>query len=371
MPISISPPQPVQYLLPPDSDSDREDEKVILDEDGDFVRMSSAPRKRSKTISIVTPGETVTSDPQWMRGHGTYLLRSKDSTAAAAAAGYGSDTEMDDGADATATINKLLSVKPLHARYAPEIGDLVVGRITEVQSKRWRVDINSTLAAHLLLSSINLPGGILRKRTSTDELQIRSFFSEGDLLVAEVQSLFQDGAASLHTRSLKYGKLRNGHFLKVRGGGIVRGKSHIVTLEAANGAGEVDVILGVNGYVWVSKKVTLQAPPGGESITRLEEEASEAIYSNVNEDIAPVTRREIARIGNCVRAMVRWNVRVDEEVLNAVYLSALELEEVGLGEEGSGGSGAECLEGEAGRRVVEAGMERIREANSRAGGMVE
>ena len=323
-----------------------------------------------------------------MRGHGTYLLRSKDSTAD----GNDSDAEMDDGADTAAVgggggggggsivatvagtvqkVNKLLSVKPLRARYAPEIGDLVVGRIMEVQSKRWKVDINSTLTAHLLLSSINLPGGILRKRTSTDELQIRSFFSEGDLLVAEVQSLFQDGAASLHTRSLKYGKLRNGYFLKVKAGGIVRGKSHIVTLEAANGAGEVDVILGVNGYVWVSKKVTLQAPPGGESITRLEEEASEAIYSNVNEDIAPVTRREIARVGNCVRAMVRWNVRVDEEVLNAVYLSALELEEMGLEGEGSCGSGAECLEGEVGRRVVEAGIDRVREASFRAGGMVE
>jgi len=383
MPISILPPQPAQYLLPPDSASDYGDEKVTLDEDGDFVRMASS-QKRSKAISIVTPGEIVTSDPQWMRGHGTYLLRNEDCG--------GSDVEMEDGADTIAVgggsggggssivatvagtvqkVNKLLSVKPLRARYAPEIGDLVVGRITEVQSRRWRVDVNSTLAAHLLLSSINLPGGILRKRTSTDELQIRSFFSEGDLLVAEVQSLFQDGAASLHTRSLKYGKLRNGYFLKVKAGGIVRGKSHIVTLEAANGAGEVDVILGVNGYVWVSKKVTLQAPPGGESITRLEEEASEAIYSNVNEDIAPITRREIARIGNCVRAMVRWNVRVDEEVLNAVYLSALEFDEMGFEGEGSGGGGAECLEGEVGRRVVEAGMERVREANLRAGGMIE
>jgi len=386
MPISILPPQPAQYLLPSDSNLDHDDEKVTLDEDGDFVRMASS-QKRSKAISIVTPGEIVTSDPQWMRGHGTYLLQSKDS----AAAGGDSDVEMDEGADTIAVggssggggsivatvagtvqkVNKLLSVKPLRARYAPEIGDLVVGRITEVQSKRWRVDINSTLAAHLLLSSINLPGGILRKRTSTDELQIRSFFSEGDLLVAEVQSLFQDGAASLHTRSLKYGKLRNGYFLKVKAGGIVRGKSHIVMLEAANGAGEVDVILGVNGYVWVSKKVTLQAPPGGESITRLEEEASEAIYSNVNEDIAPATRREIARIGNCVRAMVRWNVRVDEEVLNAVYLSALEFEEMGFEGEGSSGSGAESLEGEVGRRIVEVGMERVREANLRTGGMVE
>lgn len=37
---------------------------------------------------------------------------------------------------------------------------------------------------------------------------MRTFFEEGDLLVAEVQAFFSDGAMSLHTRSLKYGKVR-------------------------------------------------------------------------------------------------------------------------------------------------------------------
>ena len=37
---------------------------------------------------------------------------------------------------------------------------------------------------------------------------MRQFFEEGDLLVAEVQAFFADGAMSLHTRSLTYGKVR-------------------------------------------------------------------------------------------------------------------------------------------------------------------
>lgn len=37
---------------------------------------------------------------------------------------------------------------------------------------------------------------------------MRTFFQEGDLLVAEVQAFFADGDMSLHTRSLKYGKVR-------------------------------------------------------------------------------------------------------------------------------------------------------------------
>ena len=59
-----------------------------------------------------------------------------------------------------------------------------------------------------MLSSVNLPGGIQRRKLESDELQMRTFFEEGDLLVAEVQALFADGSMSLHTRSLKYGKVR-------------------------------------------------------------------------------------------------------------------------------------------------------------------
>lgn len=36
---------------------------------------------------------------------------------------------------------------------------------------------------------------------------MRDFFSEGDMVVAEVQAFFADGGVSLHTRSLKYGKV--------------------------------------------------------------------------------------------------------------------------------------------------------------------
>ena len=60
----------------------------------------------------------------------------------------------------------------------------------------------------LLLAAVNLPGGELRRRSERDELQMRQLLGEGDLVSAEVQAFFQDGALSLHTRSLKYGKVK-------------------------------------------------------------------------------------------------------------------------------------------------------------------
>lgn len=48
---------------------------------------------------------------------------------------------------------------------------------------------------------------VQRRRTAEDELNMRSLYSEGDLISAEVQAFFADGAVALHTRSLKYGKV--------------------------------------------------------------------------------------------------------------------------------------------------------------------
>lgn len=294
--------------------------------------------------------------------------------------------------------NKLLSVHPLRARYTPEIGDLVVGRIVEVQSKRWKVDIAAPLLAQLPLSAINLPGGILRRRTSADELQIRTFFSEGDLVVAEVQSVHQDGSASLHTRSLKYGKLRNGVFLAVTGtggsgassssvkggvgsgsgsgsgssapagssgsGGVVRSRRQVWTMETAGGGGSVDIILGVNGYIWISKHAdgaeAASSTSESVSITRMEEMVSSSIYSSQNDDIPAQTRREIARLAQCIQVLVQGGVRVDEETVEGSYAASLQVDlEVGDDdEEEIRQEGREYLEGAKARRILELVMQR-------------
>jgi len=213
------------------------------------------------------------------------------------------------------------------------------------------VDVAAPLLASLPLSSINLPGGILRRRTAVDELNIRTFFTEGDLVVAEVQSIYGDGSASLHTRSLKYGKLRNGYFMAVSGtgggGGVVRSRRQIWTLRTANGGGDVDVVLGVNGYIWIAKHVEPAVQGKDVSITRLEESVSSSIYSSQNDEIDGPTRREIARLTGCIKALTEAATRVDEELVMKAYEAAVELEFVGM-------EGGAYLGGANGKKVVEA-----------------
>ena len=95
------------------------------------------------------------------RGHGTYV---QDQEVIASVVGT------------VHRVNKLITVRPVYTRYPvtplscdisptsdrynPEVGDLVVGRITDVQPRRWKVDVNSRQDAILMLSSVNLPGGV-------------------------------------------------------------------------------------------------------------------------------------------------------------------------------------------------------------------
>ncbi|KAL8990019.1 MAG: hypothetical protein Q9169_008227 [Polycauliona sp. 2 TL-2023] len=101
---------------------------ISIDSDGEHDAIRST--NRNKHTTVITPGEVVTDDPQWMRGHGT--AASPNSTAILATV-----------AGTLLRTNKLLSIQPLRARYTPEIGDLVVGRIVSVETKRWKVDASS------------------------------------------------------------------------------------------------------------------------------------------------------------------------------------------------------------------------------------
>ncbi|KAK9253983.1 hypothetical protein V1507DRAFT_456887 [Lipomyces tetrasporus] len=292
----------------PEQESDDDDERIFsLDHtetgDGD-ARVTGVVKSRH----IVTPGELVTAESMWMRGHGTYSVGVKSYSSVA-----GTITR----------VNKLLSVAPLRGRYDPKIGDHVIGRIIDVGTRSWHVDIGAKQAAVLMLGSVNLPGGVQRRKSESDELQMRAFLKEGDLLNAEVQAVFTDGAASLHTRSLNYGKLRNGYFFTIPSSLVVRSKYHTFDLP-----GGVDLVLGVNGYIWL-RKHTQQLGEQGVSITRLAEEAGWEIYSDENEYISPSIRENIGRYANAIKALQYCEVGVNEARVIAAYEASKEYKSPG------------------------------------------
>lgn len=243
---------------------------------------------------LFTPGEVITSQQGFMRGHGTYM---EDEDIKSSVAGV------------MVQVNKLITVKPLKGRYVGEIGDVIVARVTDVQQKRWKVDTNSRLDSILLLSSVNLPGGELRRRGVEDEQQMRKYLQEGDLISAEVQNVHSDGGLSLHTRSLKYGKLGQGILVKVFPSLIKRRKTHFHNLPCG-----ASIILGNNGFIWISP------------IVNTEGEESGGFTPNLDEAISKQDREVISRLRNCILALAHCKMLLYDTSILYAYEESLKYE---------------------------------------------
>ncbi|KAL6968380.1 exosome non-catalytic core subunit rrp4 [Sarracenia purpurea var. burkii] len=208
-------------------------------------------------------------------------------------------------------VNKLVYVRALRARYKPETGDIIVGRVIEVAPKRWRLEINFSQDAVLMLSSMNLPDGIQRRRTAVDELNMRSIFEENDVVCAEVRGFQHDGSLHLQARSQKYGKLERGQLLTVPPYLVKRRKQHFHHIEQY----KVDLILGCNGFVWVGEHIEPKdemmedqvSKPNGGYQTSLEEQ--EQTYTPLE------ARQNICRIANAVRVLSTLGFSINVEVI--------------------------------------------------------
>ncbi|XP_062361537.1 exosome complex component RRP4 isoform X3 [Cinclus cinclus] len=216
--------------------------------------------RRGGEKHLVAPGDTITTDTGYMRGHGTYV---EDDKLIASVAGV------------VERVNKLVCVRALKARYNGEIGDIVVGRITE------------------------------RRKSAEDELAMRDYLQEGDLISAEVQSIFSDGAVSLHTRSLKYGKLAQGVLVQVSPSLVRRQKTHFHDLPCG-----ASMILGNNGFIWI-----YPTP---------EQKDDEAGGYTSNLEPVPLSDREvISRLRNCIVALVTHKMMLFDTSILYCYEASL------------------------------------------------
>lgn len=245
---------------------------------------------------IVLPGDLVTNHSGFMRGHGTFL--SSNSELISSVAGRVSQ------------INKLISVHAPRARFVGETGDVIVGRIMEVQvgQRRWKVETGARLDSVLLLNHINLPGGELRRKTAEDELMMRSYFKEGDLIVAEVQSTFQDGSLSLHTRSLRYGRVGQGTLVRVPPFLVERCKVLFHNMPELG----VHLVLANNGYVWISPSRT--------------DEETEYGFDLGLEPLPLMTRQSIARMRNCIHIMKLGKILLNAASCAKCFEESMEFE---------------------------------------------
>ncbi|CAK8559979.1 unnamed protein product [Lathyrus sativus] len=202
-------------------------------------------------------------------------------------------------------VNKLVYVRGLSSRYKPEVGDIVVGRVIEVAQKFWRLDINCSQNAYLMLSAMNMPDGVQRRRTALDELNMRGIFEESDLICAEVRGLSHDNI-HLHARSKKYGKLSTGQMVAVTPYLVKRQKQHLHHLEQHG----IDLIIGCNGLIWVGEHVE------AEDETKYQVNLTEPAHKE--EGKSDTKRKYICRAANAIRVLSKLGFSITLEIIKGV-----------------------------------------------------
>jgi exosome complex component RRP4 len=131
---------------------------------------------------------------------------------------------------------------------------------------------------------------------------------------AEVQQVFGDGVFALHTRNLRYGKLEHGIMVAVPCALVKRCASHFHRLSCG-----VHVILGNNGYVWVSPFTSGQDPKH----VFLSEEALQRTRPDptlVNRQL----RERVCRVRNCIHALAKQWISVHPASIMDTYEASAE-----------------------------------------------
>eukprot|EP00934_Nitzschia_sp_Nitz4_P002941 Nitzschia sp. Nitz4//scaffold16_size188269//25185//26090//NITZ4_001772-RA/size188269-processed-gene-0.41-mRNA-1//-1//CDS//3329538458//2931//frame0 len=269
------------------------------------------------TEHLVLPGQVIashssesTEEQSFLRGHGTYVERVGDEDRLVASV-----------CGTLQRVNKLISVVPYsELLYQGHVGDLVVGRVSTVQTSRWLVTLTPNQRdAQLLLSGVHLPGGAQRVRTAQDQRDMRLFLQEGDLISAEVHKVQpMDGSLMLHTRSYRYSKLENGCLTHVPPALIPRRKNHVLSL--INGT--LDVLWGTNGNIWIQRALKNS---GGDEAKDLAELQEQLRREHAQTPTMREERESIARLRNAIECLRLTHSMVTPERAEKIYEKSKEL----------------------------------------------
>ncbi|BBH10348.1 hypothetical protein Prudu_023112 [Prunus dulcis] len=198
--------------------------------------------------------------------------------------------------------------------------------IAERVNKRWRVEINYSHDALLMLSSMNLTRikltsngdiedidtrhGVLfytihRRRTALDELNMRSIFEENDVICAEVRGFQHDGL-HLQARSQKYGKL---------------GRGQLLTVPPYLKNYGIDLIIGCNGFIWVGEHVQVTDDMVVDQVNKSEQDDAKPDENSISPEdqgknyTRQETRENICRAANAIRVLSTLGFNITVEVI--------------------------------------------------------
>lgn len=245
---------------------------------------------------LVLPGEAILSKKdkgRFLKGSGLYEEDEKYFACIVGTVNY---------------INKLVYVEPLRGKYTGAVGDLLVGKIKDISNDKWVVEIGSYCKALLSISQTNISVFCQRIRLYNDVINMINIYKPNDIIACEVQRILADGCIVLHTRSSIYGKLSNGILITVPQTLIQNQKKHIFVFPC-----NVQVILGMNGFIWVSSPIKKTKDTNPNSV-------DQDIEDNKFEEVDDTTRRNISIISNIIKLLAKYHININYDIVTKIYV---------------------------------------------------
>jgi len=164
--------------------------------------------------------------------------------------------------------NETVTVIPLRGCYIPFVDDVVIGKVVEVISTAWMLDIRSPWQGVLFAKEF------LSKPLNTMKEDARSYLDIGEMVKAKVLAFDRTRNPSLTTREPELGKIQRGTVIEVDPTRVPRiiGKkgSMINLLKKESGC---QIFVGQNGRVWIAGKSRDEEAVVAEAIRKIEAEA--------------------------------------------------------------------------------------------------
>jgi len=176
-----------------------------------------------------------------------------------------------------------ISVVALDAFYFPSVGDLVIGKIAEVNINGWTVDIDAPYSAALQASDV-----LNRFKPQRDDLS--KIFDVGDLILAKITTFDRSRDPLLTVRDPGLGKISRGQIVKVTPTKIPRviGRKGSMITMLKNETG-CRIIVGQNGLILVDGEKPEDERLAIMAIHKIEEEAH---TSGLTDRVTGMIRRE-------------------------------------------------------------------------------
>jgi len=161
-----------------------------------------------------------------------------------------------------------VSVVALKAFYIPNVGDTVIGKVTDVTIGGWLLDINAPYPAVLRASDV------MERSYRPQKDELSSIFDVGDLVIAKIVSYDRTRDPLLTVREPDLGKITRGQIIKITPTKIPRiiGKkgSMITMIKRETGC---HILLGQNGVVLISGKQLEDEQLAVMAIRKIEDES--------------------------------------------------------------------------------------------------